>query len=144
MYSVHLICVLEVLTSFTILAPTSTLPNSENDSPSRPFSVSVAHLNLAHNKPHRHPTKRSTKQIHSKDYSLVVAVVQSIHSIPFLSFIVKKQANMAKKEHKIKFKKAPGAPRRFKSAYMFFSEHQHKAIRSQMADKKVRRTVTCS
>lgn len=32
-----------------------------------------------------------------------------------------------------KMKKAPQAPRRFKSAYMFFSTEKHKQIRGQMA-----------
>ena len=40
--------------------------------------------------------------------------------------------------HSVKFKKAPGAPKRFKSAYMFFSEHQHKVIRENAVNKKVR------
>ena len=39
---------------------------------------------------------------------------------------------------KSKFKKAPGAPRRFKSAFMFFSETRHKQIRDESIDKKVR------
>lgn len=43
----------------------------------------------------------------------------------------------------IKYKKAPNAPRRFKSSYMFFSTHKHKEIREERAkkgeDPKVRR-----
>ena len=46
-----------------------------------------------------------------------------------------------KKSKKMKFKKAPGAPKRFKSAYMFFSEHQHKIYRQQTTDRKVRSTI---
>lgn len=42
---------------------------------------------------------------------------------------------MAKKEQSTKFKKAPGAPRRFKSAYMFFSTEKHKSIREGNAEK---------
>ena len=45
---------------------------------------------------------------------------------------------MVKKAAKQKFKRAPGAPKRFKSAFMFFSEHQHKVIREQSDNKKVR------
>uniref|UniRef100_A0A7S3LGL9 HMG box domain-containing protein n=1 Tax=Amphora coffeiformis TaxID=265554 RepID=A0A7S3LGL9_9STRA len=42
-----------------------------------------------------------------------------------------------KKSQKMKFKKAPGAPKRFKSAYMFFSENMHKVIRLQ-ENRKIR------
>jgi hypothetical protein len=42
-----------------------------------------------------------------------------------------------KKASAIKFKKAPCAPKRFKSAYMFYSVQQHKEIRDQSVDKKV-------
>lgn len=38
---------------------------------------------------------------------------------------------MPKSEQAIKYKKSPLAPRRFKSAYMFFSEKQHKSIRKE-------------
>jgi hypothetical protein len=38
----------------------------------------------------------------------------------------------------VKYKKAPEAPRRFKSAYMFFSTEKHKSIRREMVDKEVR------
>lgn len=37
-----------------------------------------------------------------------------------------------KKKKPAKFKKAPQAPRRFKSAYMFFSTDKHKEIRDQL------------
>ena len=43
-----------------------------------------------------------------------------------------------KKTQIIKFKKAPGAPKRFKSAYMFYSEQQHRLIRNSSPNKKVR------
>ncbi len=36
-----------------------------------------------------------------------------------------------------KFKKAPQAPRRFKSAFIFFSSAKHKEIRAQLADSGV-------
>jgi len=49
--------------------------------------------------------------------------------------------NMTKKIPQTKYKKAPGAPKRFKSAYMFFSEQQHKIIRQQLDNKKVRLKV---
>lgn len=43
----------------------------------------------------------------------------------------------------IKYKKAPNAPRRFKSSYMFFSTQKHKEIREERAkqgeDPKVSR-----
>eukprot|EP00977_Amphora_coffeiformis_P007350 scaffold1591_cov176-Amphora_coffeaeformis.AAC.3 len=38
----------------------------------------------------------------------------------------------------MKYKKAPGAPKRFKSAYMYFSEQEHKRIRDGSANKKIR------
>jgi hypothetical protein len=34
-----------------------------------------------------------------------------------------------------KFKKAPDAPRRFKSSYMFFSTEKHRSIRDELAKK---------
>ena len=37
-----------------------------------------------------------------------------------------------RKKKTTKFKKAPQAPRRFKSAYMFFSTDKHKSIREDM------------
>jgi hypothetical protein len=37
-----------------------------------------------------------------------------------------------------KYKKAPTAPKRFKSAYMFFSERKHKEFRQMEECKKVR------
>jgi len=49
--------------------------------------------------------------------------------------------NMTKRSQQTKYKKAPGAPKRFKSAYMFFSEQQHKIIRQQLSNKKVRLKV---
>lgn len=33
----------------------------------------------------------------------------------------------------VKYKKAPNAPRRFKSSYMFFSTFKHKQIREELA-----------
>ena len=35
----------------------------------------------------------------------------------------------------IKYKKAPQAPRRFKSSYMFFSTKKHKEIRAELTKK---------
>jgi hypothetical protein len=35
----------------------------------------------------------------------------------------------------VKYKKAPQAPRRFKSSYMFFSTEKHKKIRKELTDK---------
>jgi hypothetical protein len=34
-----------------------------------------------------------------------------------------------------KYKKAPQAPRRFKSSYMFFSTEKHKSIRKEFAER---------
>lgn len=42
---------------------------------------------------------------------------------------------MPKKEPSVKYKKAPQAPRRFKSAFMFFSTEKHKAIRQERREK---------
>lgn len=47
---------------------------------------------------------------------------------------------MAKKEQCTKFKKAPQAPRRFKSAYMFYSTTKHKSIRKEDHGKKLQTT----
>jgi len=53
------------------------------------------------------------------------------------SLATKKSETSAKKASRtmataIKFKKAPGAPLRFKSAFIFFSTRKHKEIRSQL------------
>jgi hypothetical protein len=40
-----------------------------------------------------------------------------------------------KKSAPVKYKKAPQAPRRFKSAYMFFSTQKHKDIREELIQK---------
>mmetsp|Transcript_20684 Transcript_20684/g.39328 ORF Transcript_20684/g.39328 Transcript_20684/m.39328 type:complete len:334 (-) Transcript_20684:373-1374(-) len=49
---------------------------------------------------------------------------------------------MAKKQTKVKkYKKAPLAPKRFKSAFMYFSEQHHKTIREGMGSKKIRAAV---
>lgn len=42
---------------------------------------------------------------------------------------------MPKKVAITKYKKAPQAPRRFKSAYMFFSTEKHKEIRRTESEK---------
>jgi hypothetical protein len=39
------------------------------------------------------------------------------------------------KRREVKYKKAPQAPRRFKSSYMFFSTEKHKAIRKELTEK---------
>lgn len=46
------------------------------------------------------------------------------------------------KKSKIKYKKAPQAPRRFKSAYMFFSTSKHKEIREELGKKGVAEKTT--
>ena len=51
--------------------------------------------------------------------------------------LVSDKETMAKKTRRIKFKRAPGAPRRFQSAYMFFAASQHRVIRQNSCDKKV-------
>lgn len=43
---------------------------------------------------------------------------------------------MVKKQQFVKYKKAPEAPRRFKSAYMFFSTIKHKEIRENVGKNK--------
>lgn len=45
---------------------------------------------------------------------------------------VKYDITAAAKSTKMKFKKAPDAPKRFKSAFIFFSSEKHKEIRCQM------------
>jgi hypothetical protein len=45
---------------------------------------------------------------------------------------------------RIKYKKAPGAPRRFKSAYMFFSTEKHRSIREELAEKGESEKVGCA
>lgn len=41
-----------------------------------------------------------------------------------------------------KLKKAPDAPKRFKSAFIFFSTEKHKEIRSQLGDKGLAEKVS--
>ena len=42
---------------------------------------------------------------------------------------------MSTKKGPVKYKKAPQAPRRFKSSYMFFSTEKHRLIRQELAEK---------
>ena len=42
---------------------------------------------------------------------------------------------MTKRAATKKFKKAPGAPRRFTSAYMYFSSEKHKELRSEFENR---------
>ena len=60
--------------------------------------------------------------------SLIIKSTQSHLETPYQQATT---MTTAKKSQKMKFKKAPGAPKRFKSAYMFFSENMHKVIRLQ-------------
>ena len=43
----------------------------------------------------------------------------------------------------VKYKKAPNAPRRFKSSYMFFSTYKHKQIREELAKEGKNSKVCC-
>ena len=47
--------------------------------------------------------------------------------------LTKKVAPVKKK--KVKYCKAPGAPKRFKSAFIFFTMHRHKTIRKEIEEK---------
>ena len=47
--------------------------------------------------------------------------------------LTKKVAPVKKK--KVKYCKAPGAPKRFKSALIFFTMHRHKTIRKEIEEK---------
>jgi hypothetical protein len=49
--------------------------------------------------------------------------------------------SVAKKMPAARFKKAPQAPRRFKSAFIFFSSEKHRQIREQMGEKGVTEKV---
>ena len=51
----------------------------------------------------------------------------------FPSLTTKKVAPVKKK--KVKYCKAPGAPKRFKSAFIFFTMHRHKTIRKEIEEK---------
>jgi len=42
-----------------------------------------------------------------------------------------------------KYRKAPGAPKRFKSAFIFFSTEKHKEIRAEMGEKGSAEKVCC-
>jgi hypothetical protein len=41
----------------------------------------------------------------------------------------------ATKKEKVKYCKAPGAPKRFRSAFIFFTTHRHKTIRKEIEEK---------
>eukprot|EP00542_Grammatophora_oceanica_P014777 CAMPEP_0194028908 /NCGR_PEP_ID=MMETSP0009_2-20130614/2782_1 /TAXON_ID=210454 /ORGANISM="Grammatophora oceanica, Strain CCMP 410" /LENGTH=435 /DNA_ID=CAMNT_0038668441 /DNA_START=274 /DNA_END=1581 /DNA_ORIENTATION=- len=49
---------------------------------------------------------------------------------------------MKKSNARVKYKKAPSAPRRFKSAYMFFSTEKHRAIRQELSKKGISEKTT--
>jgi hypothetical protein len=46
-----------------------------------------------------------------------------------------------RKKKDVKYRKAPQAPKRFKSAYMFFSTAMHPAIRKRLGEKGVTEKV---
>ena len=46
-----------------------------------------------------------------------------------------KKAIAPAKKTKVKYCKAPGAPKRFKSAFIFFTMHRHKTIRKEIEEK---------
>jgi len=46
---------------------------------------------------------------------------------------IEKMSNKKNNKKPVKYKKAPEAPKRFKSAYMFFSTAKHQEIREQYA-----------
>jgi hypothetical protein len=50
-------------------------------------------------------------------------------------FVVRKMPKTQVKTQ-VKYKKAPQAPRRFKSSYMFFSTAKHKQIRKELSEEK--------
>lgn len=53
-----------------------------------------------------------------------------------------RQPTKMTKKNKTKYKKAPQAPRRFKSAYMFFSTTKHKEIREELASRGIAEKTT--
>lgn len=53
-----------------------------------------------------------------------------------------KPSKKGAKKQPAKYKKAPGAPRRFKSAFIFFSTQKHKEIRSQLGEKGSKEKTT--
>lgn len=53
----------------------------------------------------------------------------------FLQFILPDSCIAMSKKTQVKYKKAPQAPRRFKSSYMFFSTEKHKSIRKDLAEQ---------
>ena len=66
---------------------------------------------------------------------LCIPILQPLKSL--ISLVAEKASNMPKKKNNnlpltAKFKKAPGAPRRFKSSFMFFSTEKHRSIREEL------------
>ena len=49
---------------------------------------------------------------------------------------------MMNKVKQVKYKKAPQAPRRFKSSYMFFSIEKHKTIRKELEEQDELKNVS--
>lgn len=56
---------------------------------------------------------------------------------------IKSEKPPAAHHKRAKYKKAPGAPKRFKSAFIFFSTEKHKEIRAEMGDKGSAEKVRC-
>ena len=88
----------------------------------------------------RHPTKAKAATKTKETRSYRQRKIKKVKSSLLRTSRIGRPMKMVKKEQKVKFKKAPFAPKRFKSAFMFYSEQQHKSIRSQNApgNKKVR------
>jgi hypothetical protein len=55
--------------------------------------------------------------------------------------VKRKLAPERRKKKDVKYRKAPQAPKRFKSAYMFFSTAMHPAIRKRLGKKGVTEKV---
>ena len=81
--------------------------------------------------------KRSFTQ--NSDGSLITATAAAAAALaapmPTTFPSLPKKAIAPAKKTKVKYCKAPGAPKRFKSAFIFFTMHRHKTIRKEIEEK---------
>jgi len=82
----------------------------------------------------------SSKATHPRTQAMISKVAKATSRR--LSTGAKKHANSTVMTSNTKMKKAPGAPRRFKSAFIFFSSYKHKQIKEhEMSSKTGQKTM---
>jgi hypothetical protein len=100
--------------------------------PNKPFSV-LQHLHC------RHPPILYNVFLFSARHGIFINLYFIIYTLHTYSLMTKMSSGRPSPHLRqfapVKYKKAPQAPRRFKSSYMFFSTTKHKEIRAELTAK---------